>query len=130
MVVKDDGDQEHRQHQTGGDAVSQHVPDREQRDFMPDALSLPIPPVKIIGDDRKQRAEKELQHGSGTPLVRIWLVWIWLVWIRLVRIGLRFSFNPGHFLQRTRYAPQRCLEIGQVNQRKQSGRRPKINECG
>ena len=65
MIIEDHRDQRDGQHQAGDDAKSQLEPDRIQRDFVPDALSLPIAAVEIVRKYRQERAEKQLKHGCA-----------------------------------------------------------------
>src|SRR5207302_9933880 len=65
MEVEDDRDQGHRQHQTTNDAKPQFEPYREKRNLVAEALSLPVAAIEIVGEDRQERAEKELKHGCA-----------------------------------------------------------------
>ena len=54
MKVEDHRDQRDREHQASDDAISQFEPDRIERDFVADALSLPIAAIEIIRKYRQQ----------------------------------------------------------------------------
>src|ERR1700688_2805833 len=64
MKIEDHRYQRDRKHQTSGDAPSELVPDRIERDFLAKPLVLDITAVEIIGQDRHKGANHQLKHGA------------------------------------------------------------------
>src|SRR5258708_28609268 len=65
MIVEDHRDQRDREHQAADDAKSQLEPNRIERDFVAEALSLPVAAIEIVRKDGQRGAEKQLKHGSA-----------------------------------------------------------------
>src|ERR1700737_392686 len=70
MKIEDHGYQRDRKHQTSGDAPSELVPDRIERDLLAEPLVLDIAAVEIIGEDRHKGANDQLKHGRPSPPLR------------------------------------------------------------
>src|SRR5258706_13299275 len=67
MKIEDHRYQRDRQHQTSGDAPSELVPDRIERDLLAKPLVLGIAAVEIIGEDRQNGANHQFKHGRPPP---------------------------------------------------------------
>src|SRR5258707_6888646 len=67
MKIEDHRYQRDRQHQTSGDAPSELIPDRIERDLLAKPLVLGIAAVEIIRDDRHKGANHQLKHGRPPP---------------------------------------------------------------
>ena len=52
MKIEDHRDQRDREHQASDDAPPQFEPDRKERDFVAEALSLPVAAIEIVRQDR------------------------------------------------------------------------------
>ena len=68
MKVEDHRDQRDREHQAADDAKSQLEPNRIERDFVAEALSLPIAAIEIVRKDREGGAEEKFKHCPSPPL--------------------------------------------------------------
>ncbi len=70
VVVEDEGDQSHCQHQAGGDAVPELVPERVERDLDAQSLALTVPAIQVVRKQRENRAEQQLEHGQPSAFSR------------------------------------------------------------
>ncbi len=64
VEIKQRGNDRQRQNRAARQAPAQFVPDREQRDFLPNPLALAKTTKKVIGKDGEQRAKHRFKHGS------------------------------------------------------------------